>query len=132
MSGQVQQISGEYAMVARRSRNYALLKDLHETPCGQQVAKALIENISREFGVKVSAIRFKEWTRGRAYYKTSSLCLPATPGKGFGYLRIGIVLHEIAHLIAFHRFRERAHRAPFIKTLDFLVQDWRKYHVNPN
>ena len=46
--------------------------------------------------------------------------------------RDGIVLHEIAHLIAFHHFKERAHRAPFIKTLDFLVQDWRKYHVNPN
>ena len=123
-------ISGEYTMVGRRSKNYALLKQLHETACTQEEALSIVKTVSHQYGITVSVVRFREGVRGRAYCKTFALSLPATPGAGFGRLRVGIVLHELAHLIAFHRFKERAHRRPFLSLLDYLGHEWSKHHGN--
>ena len=119
----VSQIYGEYAKVSRRTKNYDLLEMLHSTPCTQSEAIAMIESIAKQYGISVSAIRFREGSRGRAYYKKFSITLPATPGSGFGRLRIGIVLHEIAHLIACKR-GEKAHRQVFVDVLDTLTDEW--------
>lgn len=130
---------GEYSKVCKLTRNLALLLSAHETPCNQDEAKALIETVARKYGLQVSAVRFKEGVRGWAYYKSQSLSLPASAGKGFGRLRVGIVLHEIAHLITRKKIGiplrvggmklrrktgEESHGTVFVSVLDDLLQGW--------
>lgn len=79
------------------------LERAHTTPITREAARDLVESYGIECRI---GIRTK---RGRAYVPTKrnrryAVTLPFDPGAGFRRLRVGLVLHEIAHVLD-HRKR---------------------------
>jgi len=152
---------GEYAWVARESRDIAALRRAHETPCTRVEAEALIRALARELLPAADAValrltwgskrgrggylaerkrevRFRCEVTGRTYYRTrrtgrftpyiSLPRVPLEPGRGWwdggsSRLRVGLVLHEFAHVLAF-RDEEGGHGPIFVAKLDALVWLW--------
>lgn len=81
---------------------YPLLERAHTTEITREAARDLVESHGIECRI---GIRTK---RGRAYrpnrHHGYAVTLPFDPGVGFRRLRVGLVLHEIAHVID-HRKR---------------------------
>lgn len=116
-------ISGEYPRIAQKTSNYELLDRLHDTPITQGAALELIKDITGTFSIKIGEVKFKPDHNGRAMWKTRNLILPSTPKNGnrrVGRLRVGIVVHELAHLTAVDRGC-KTHGDAFIKILDELA-----------
>lgn len=115
-------IDGEYPRVSQKTRCYELLDRLHDTPISQEAAVQLVQHLADAFRVRVGKVKFKPGHRGRARYKTRNI-LPSTPKldkRRVGFLRTGLVIHEVAHLLGEQRGC-KTHGDVFIMTLDELV-----------
>ena len=118
-------VDGEYQRVAQWSSRKDLLEKAHSTPCTMVQAKALLDILSKENGVRVH-IRWRSGMgRGRAYCQSGMISLPTRvlqrgeQGRACK-LRVGLVLHEPAHIVAGPR---HAHDRHYVRTLDrILVQ----------
>jgi len=132
------EIPGEYQKVSRLSRDPHRLQSAHQTPCTQEAAQKIVGIVDDLHDIEVSVVRFRERACGRAYYNRA-LSLPATPGAGFGCLRVGIVLHELAHLVTWKQYGRpqrragtrrtkrkgaEAHGQVFVSILDDLIEMW--------
>jgi len=115
-------IAGEYAGVYRQSAQKSLLAKAHTTPIAREDAVALMTlltaNLNDNRRVRV---QFNRGSRGRWNPTAMQITLPseplARPGAGAGYLRVGIVLHELAHALA----PARGHGPQFVAVLDKLL-----------
>lgn len=118
----------EYASVVKRASDEGWLASLvwaHLTPCSRGQALAHM----REAGALVDV--FFRSQRGRAHAPRGSrtdyaISLPPEPGVGFGRLRVGLVLHEAAHVIDRRASGTFGHKAKFCAVLHSLVDHaWR-------
>lgn len=95
----------EYRSIVRhfdRAGMFELLERAHSTPMEIEAARALVES----HGIECRITRRTK--RGRAYppkagRKRYAVTLPLEPGIGYKRLRVGIVLHEIAHVLDHRR-----------------------------
>lgn len=101
---------------------HALL-DAHLTPCAETDARRLCSWV----GLGHIPIRFTN-RRGRARFSRRGygISLPSTPGTGFAKLRVGLVLHEAAHVLDRMESGTFGHREKFRRVLrDLVTRDWR-------
>jgi hypothetical protein len=131
---------GEYPTIVRWAMAYgcyATLRRAHETPITQREAVRLIYAFRRQ-PIDI-AFRGK---RGRASQPNANMerrtaeyriTLPPEPGRCWGNLRVGIVLHELAHVIDHERRRSTAgwpskvrhnHGAGFRNRFAELLKAW--------
>ncbi len=125
--GRPRLVEGEYKQVAQWSRRRDLLEKAHGTGCTIQQTRALIDLLCEATKVCVT-LRWGS-RRGRAYFKPGALptiSLPATPyvtgsdpKQRYGKLRVGLVLHEFAHVWAGPR---QGHSWVFVAKLDALLE----------
>lgn len=115
-------ISGEYDFVTWTSRDQSALARVHNTPCTPHEARHLIAILTPNLGVRVifngKAGKSTRYTDGRR-----RISLPAKPGQGVTFLRVGLVLHEVAHQLVALR---AGHGPEFINKLDDLTEWWVK------
>ncbi len=109
-------IDGEYVGVTQRSRQPNLLRHAHQTPTVPEEARVLVQILAEHFNIPAPAVRFRVRSYGRARRTQYDILLPRErmrPGNSptIGHLRVGIVLHEFAHLLH-HK------RCPDIRCLD--------------
>jgi len=117
-------ICGEYTSISQKTTCYDLLDRLHDTPISQADALALVEDLAQTFQIKIGKVIFKPRHKGRAMWKTRNIILPATPkcdSRRVGFLRTGIVVHEVCHLLVLQRGC-KTHGDTFVRTLDELVR----------
>lgn len=113
-------INGEYSRVSQLTSQYELLTRAHQTIIMREDAKALVELLSS--GVKV---RFRGY-KGHADLNKRTIALPSEgpsrvsnlSGTMVGKLRVGIVLHELAHI----RYGVGGHDGGFVEVLDQLLR----------
>jgi hypothetical protein len=117
----------EYARVLSRSRDPELLRRLHARAISPTDAEALVALVFETAHRTAPRVVFRGY-RGHSNIKTMTITLPAagnriapSSGIGIGSLRVGIVLHECAHLLA-QRFttRDLCHGPVFVGHLDAL------------
>lgn len=143
-------IPGEYNVVTRASRDADALLAAHATPCTKAEARALLAALQVQHGVlnlKVTITtrcrRGRGGVKRKRDYSAVSLgsspwdapwgprvpfvTLPAVPRKlasstcgNFAGLRVGLVLHEFAHVLR----PWDGHNAKFTACLDDLVEWW--------
>lgn len=119
------QIPGEYQRVSEWSTQYFRLSQAHSTPITRENAYELIKKLALRYSIKNLLV---EWIAGRFKGRGGKkkgrpfVQLPTEAGSGVGYLRVGLVLHEFAHVI-----RETSanpgmpHGREFVATLDKLL-----------
>jgi hypothetical protein len=104
-----------------------LLIEAHLTPCDQARARWLLVLADCSH----IPVRFNETrkVRGRFYkpFRTpgarqAAISLPGQPGSRFGYLRVGIVLHEAAHALAYRKCSNLNHQKPFQREFRSLLR----------
>lgn len=119
------QIHGEYRCVARGTKHPELLDRLHGTGITPDAAADLTRYIVDKFDTCIGLIKFEYRHCGRFMWKTRNIILPAQPltdpQSRYGRLRVGIVVHEVAHAIAFDRGC-RTHAPAFIEVLDSVME----------
>jgi len=131
----MKKIRGEYTRVSHWSCKKDIIDEANKTPINIPDALALVRLLEDEFlsinmgDMPKINVRFKLGAYGMAYYGYWKLVLPATElpyygHKPIGYLRVGVVIHEVAHLVAFKGFRERNHGKLFVDCLDMLMEYW--------
>lgn len=122
----------EYSSVMKRAGQEGWLADLcaaHATPCTRTQAERILHRLT-----EVPADARLLWTnkRGKARYSVTKrrygMSLPERPGTNFAYLRVGLVLHEAAH-IHDHLVRKKfGHGPAFCQALQELLKtDWRAF-----
>ena len=126
-------IQGEYRGVARMTEDFPLLEEAHATPMTREDALALVSLVCEAEGLTIPPVQFRKGSPGRSDWKRILLPSDPLPRGGFqqtGYLRAGIVLHELAHyVIARERLREVKpaptipHGPRFVRTLDRLTRE---------
>jgi hypothetical protein len=121
----IQEIAGEYKRVARLSNEKDLMIKAHQTPCTQQEAESIIRRYADAYDLKIPYIKFKPYHNGRAT-KQSGIILPANGDNievsPYGKLRIGIVLHELAHIFCKQKISfSYKHDRDFVDTFDTLL-----------
>lgn len=131
---------GEYSSILKAASREGWLLPLlaaHWTPCDQDDARRLLA------WIRVNAIEGGlphdldlRWRnkRGKARFNRRTqqygISLPSTPGTNYAQLRVGLVLHEAAHVIDRRQTGRFGHRETFRRILRRLVEDdWRKYNV---
>jgi hypothetical protein len=102
------------------------LLDAHFTPCDQGDAVRLMAWLDTRL-----ALTRLRWTnrRGRASHRDGryTISLPRTSGTGFAKLRVGLVLHEAAHVLDRMSSGRFGHQATFRQVLRTLVErEWRR------
>jgi hypothetical protein len=115
-------IPGEYVGVSRTFKRewpngYVQLQRAHATPITRDAAAALVEQI-----VPGAAVVFRG-KKGKANRDAHRVTLPAREGlrtDGAPYLRLGIVLHECAHMLC--SSYATPHGSMFCRTLFGLVK----------
>lgn len=118
------QIRGEYVRVSRWTTNREQLKLAHNTECTQLDAIAYIIRCADRHDIKCPNIKFKDGRGiGLANYTNWELTLPEKPESGYG-LRWGVVIHEMAHLVAGSKAKEYRHGFMFVLWLDILIMEW--------
>jgi hypothetical protein len=112
-------ISGEYDCVSKKTRHFDILRDAHRRSISRGDALALCELLRPSVAVKFIGYR------GRAHIRKNAISLPVVGwghrtngGPGVGSLRVGIVLHELAHL----RYGKSGHGVGFVACLDRLLE----------
>ena len=134
-------IPGEYDCVARQSMAPARLRKAHETSCKPEDAFFLIAVMHEKHFpgtampiVKLrKPIRGKNTARGRGGMKRGRgyVSLPINPmvdkTQPYGYLRVGLVVHEYAHAFEMLKFRQTSHGIRFTVILDSLLAETEQY-----
>lgn len=121
----------EYTRVLGRAHRegwQAELVEAHATPCDADVARCLLTRIPEI--PRTLNLRFRG-RRGRAGYRRGQyrISLPIESGATYGKLRVGVVIHEAAHVVARVRHGMRMKHGPeFCAVLRELLYatDWRK------
>lgn len=122
-------VPGEYYAVGQRTRQKALMIKAHTTPISREVQGQLIKHICEQFGIEGLHVIYGRSRRGRGGHK-SVPGLGTVPFVSFpkqdnwnkgpeweGKLRAGLILHEVAHVIA----KGAGHGSLFVRTLDQLL-----------
>ena len=119
-------IPGEYDAVAWVSRDPDKLALAHGTPCSRTEAQELVAALAPK-GVRVL---FNATRRGSATTDHSTgamrISLKKEPGAGFKGISVGLVLHEITHLLC---KKGAGHGPDFVNQLDDLVAWWHERHT---
>lgn len=150
--------NGEYKSVIDASINSERLKLAHQTPCDVATAYFLIAICHKAAGLddkhtplvkfrkpRAGKSRARGWGGRRAVMNEAQsfshwrgyISLPETPcpkesvENPFGYLRVGLVLHEYAHALEILKFGDTNHGPRFTTILDKLVYDTQQYWNNP-
>lgn len=124
-------ISGEYPRVSQKTSCYESLDRLHGTSITQAAALQLVQDLAQTFKIQVGMVVFKPRHLGRAMWRTRNIILPATPKfdtRRVGFLRVGIVVHEVSHLLALQRGCKN-HGDTFVTALDELVLYVDRHHL---
>ena len=104
----------EYKNVLRLSNDKASLEVAWREMVSEQVALETIFSYLDEDEVNV---RFTGKTnRGRAYFSGAIMLPKEGPG-----LTMGLVLHEVAHIISYNDKMVRGHGPEFVKVLDGII-----------
>lgn len=117
------EIIGEYTRISQKTSCYEQLDRLHDTTMTQADALDLVQHLAQTFKIQIGKVVFKPRHLGRAMWRTRNIILPATPkcdSRRVGFLRVGIVVHEVSHLLALQRGCKN-HGEIFVKTLDELA-----------
>jgi len=137
-------VEGEYLTVQDASTDQPALRLAHETGCTREEAISLVRRIEKREGLPPGAIRimFRAGSRGRGGFlyrrgrtwndspqRILRVLLPSEPLPDGGYspygrLRIGIVLHEVAHAVLVAQGLGYGHGRLFVQRLDQYVQHW--------
>lgn len=131
----MEKINGEYNRVYHWSKCKDLIEASNLTPINHENAIVLIRLLEDEIDKNSGFNRIGRckvnFTRkyGCAKLRTWELCLPKdilpestyTP---IGYLRVGLVIHEFAHLVAYKMFKTYKHDRNFVIVLDSLLKYW--------
>ena len=124
-------IHGEYQMVSRRLQQYTLLARAHAEPIEQDEARTLVEMLAEHYQLAYPVlVHFRHRSPGRISRTKDGkrlILLPSFPmpkvggpfGKQVGYLRVGIVLHEFAHVLDLDTAKR--HGTGFVHILDELL-----------
>jgi predicted metallopeptidase len=113
-----------YPTVIKRSKNAGLLERLHSIKVTEEAARQVVFDYLDE--QEVEEVRFTG-TSGRAICRLYSKerCMLRYPREDTGKLNLYLVLHEIAHFIAYQQFGEKAHGDIFVNVLDDLaMSEW--------
>jgi hypothetical protein len=120
----------EYPGVLRRAAAGGWLDDLliaHFTPCDVAEARGLLAGL--DLPVSLRLILLDGVYRGRARYsrrrRQYGILLPTKPGVYPCHLRVGLVLHEAAHIYDHQDRGKFGHGPAFCERLRELVQEWR-------
>lgn len=135
----IKQIPGEYKQVSRMlywSGHYDLCKKAHSTPISRseadQLTLKLIGKLPRYHG-----------KRGWAHSKTLTITLPfhgyhdrQVRADGVIYLRLGLVLHECAHIMVYKKYhangrRVFGHGKEYCEEFGKLLCDYYNEQVTP-
>lgn len=117
----------EYPTILRAAENEGWLNVLiesHLTPCSQEEARRLLDRS----GCRFVTTRFNMRPRARGRFNPPkngqglSLSLPGRPGSRFGFLRVGIVLHEAAHLLDYRKRIKTNHQPSFQREFRSLLR----------
>lgn len=140
------QCPGEYPGVAEMSMNLDRLRRAHVTPCDHALAYllvAIMHNAHKDqyiYGGPAPVIKFRRDKRGfkRSWARSKPngmkrLCLPhedliynpITCRNPNGYLRVGVVIHEYAHLLTMKS--GELHGRAFVIVLDQLLFETETY-----
>lgn len=141
---------GEYQHVLNRTTREAALVHAHRIPISRGDALWLVKQLAARFEVEQPVVRFSS-KKGRAgkrflgadgrvrrgvrgedlasgvarrvnYISLPGRILDVRDGEWYGYLRVGLVLHEFAHLLAMARGHTCAHHGPeFVQALDDVL-----------
>lgn len=126
-------IVGEYKSVGRMTREPDLMRKANMTPMTDTQARVLIGALAKLRGIDGVAVRFvHRASRGRATslphggYRITLSSIPLPPDRKdrpYGLLRVGLVLHEFAHVVMFAdpATRREAHGPAFVAALDRLL-----------
>lgn len=130
----MEKINGEYNRVYHWSKHKNLIIDANLTPISQDGAVALIRLLEDKINENAGFNRFHSkisFTRkyGCAKLWSNEICLPKyilpeSTNTLIGYLRVGLVIHEFAHLMAYSMFRSYKHDRNFVTVLDSLLTFW--------
>ena len=105
---------------------HALLKLAHRTPMVPEDARALVDLLSGHFGIAAPQVRFRVRSYGKAGPLGRYIVLPRErmrPASGaIGYLRVGIVVHEFAHILARLLHGRVEHGLQFVQVLDAVLR----------
>lgn len=131
-------IRGEYPQVAGDTQEWTLLNDAHQMSCTEHKAIELMRvvwelPIAKDV-MKIRYLEFRKGGRGRTNYKDWAVYLPR-PGESRHMLRVGLVLHECAHLIHQWAIMKKTgtwdcslnHGAGFTTVLDELLRGTTKW-----
>ena len=114
----------EYPNVLKTSRDRKALEAAWQKKISENDALTCIGAYLDEGEVEVC---FTARTRGTAWAGERGVI--RLPGDKTGNLTLGLVLHEIAHIIAINDRGQRGHGPGFVKTLDGMVfseANWRE------
>lgn len=155
-------VAGEYDCVSQQTINIVRLRTAHNTPCTEDKAYVLLAVMhDKHFpNTPLPLVRFRAPRAGKysargwggvksvksisvSSGKVESIrrgyvSLPKTPYSGighpFGFLRVGLVIHEYAHAFEMLKFGKSNHGARFTMILDMLLHEtelfWRRAEVN--
>lgn len=123
-------VPGEYPAVARGSGQRDLLRRAHQTPLTVVQAQGMLQTLAESHEIAGLTLRFHASHRGSTIRRAGKTVvrLPATPlpadslGAPSGYLRLGVVLHEFAHvLLGAQKPARPPHGVEFVQSLDALL-----------
>lgn len=132
-------VYGEYEQVAKHSRDITRLDEVHSIPITRKEAEDILTDVCAYLKVRRPKLSFGA-KYGKAYHNDYRISLPSSGWcKGFdrahgwkryGTLRVGLVLHELAHLLTPIKRtatgRGIHHGADFTRNLDTLIEVWYK------
>lgn len=117
-------VAGEYYGVGKKTKQPVLMKKAHTTPISRDEAKTLLGLMCDKFGISGLQISFGRARRGRGGWvrNVPVVSFPTQDNwnKGprwAGKLQAGLILHELAHVIA----KGAKHGPRFVEALDELL-----------
>jgi len=120
-------VQGEYACVCKKSSVFYLIDRAHKMPLTREQAEKLVIDLSIRFlDGQRPTVRFRKESRGRANASRWSICLPLVSLKEgelpFGKLRVGVVVHEVAHLATYRSGSLIRHGERFVQVFDGMLE----------
>jgi len=143
--GTLERFPGEYRRVYFWSKRKDLIRKTNMTSISKENAISLIRLIEEAYGINNhnafgnAKIVFKKRTCGFARYSAWTIGLPSkevpqsylNPDNYYNIypcdkLRVGVVLHEMAHLATYKAFRMGKHSRQFVEMFDDILEFWEK------